>query len=279
MRALAALCACSTLCGAVMFPGAADSGAKKESETETEDTETGVLNLSSVTENYSECNKFLRRILSCVVGRPLAFSPNLTLFLMVMLGDFLATMSLFIPYILLPDLAMERGISSENAAFLISAAGISSTAGRILAGLLSDQKILHPMSLTLVATLSAAIAVFLIPSCILYWQFVLLTAVFGLMTGCWVASETPIIIRTLSFELLTPAFGLLTAGGGLAALTGPPLAGYIVDMSRRGHGNKGVSMFICGGIMSCSATAYFLATCVRKRREHRARRGLYEQIG
>ena len=37
-----------------------------------------------------------------------------------------------------------------------------------------------------------------------------------------------------SFHLLTPAFGLLTAGGGLAALSGPPLAGRMSDVSKVG---------------------------------------------
>ena len=57
-------------------------------------------------------------------------------------------------------------------------------------------------------------------SCSEYWTFLVLTSGFGLATGFWVACETPLIIRTLSFSCLTPAFGLLTAGGGLAALTG-----------------------------------------------------------
>ena len=35
-----------------------------------------------------------------------------------------------------------------------------------------------------------------------------------------------------SFHLLTPAFGLLTAGGGLAALSGPPLAGRMSDITK-----------------------------------------------
>jgi hypothetical protein len=56
------------------------------------------------------------------------------LFLMMMLGDFLATMALCIPYVHLPDMAIARDVEPRNAAFLISSAGMCSPIGRVLAG-------------------------------------------------------------------------------------------------------------------------------------------------
>ena len=97
-----------------------------------------------------------------MVGESLATSPTLFLFFTVMLGDFLATMSLYIPYTHLPDMAMARGVNARDAAFLISSAGISSTVGRVLAGVVCDQKIFHPMTITLAATVVAAIQSFLL---------------------------------------------------------------------------------------------------------------------
>ena len=73
-----------------------------------------------------------RWVLSWIVGNALASSPSLPLFLMVMVGDFLATMSLCIPYTFLPAVAVGKGIGAQDAAFLISAAGISSTVGSII---------------------------------------------------------------------------------------------------------------------------------------------------
>jgi len=90
----------------------------------------------------------------------------------------------------------------------------------------------------------------------------------------WVASETPLIIKTLSFPLLTPAFGLLTAGGGVAALSGPPIAGWLEDVSAQG--NEWVTMASCGIIMGGSALAYTTATIIRKQRD--PRRENYQEI-
>ena len=261
LQALACLCLASTMCGLAMFP-APDTVTSTKEEEQLEQTDTPPI----------ECRGW-RWPLSFLVGSTLASSPALPLFLMVMVGDFLATMSLCIPYTFLPAMAVTQGIDAQDAAFLISAAGISSTVGRVLAGLLCDQRKLHPMTITLLATSLASLQALLLTTCSAYWSFVLLASGFGLCTGLWVACETPLIIRTLSFHLLTPAFGLLTAGGGVAALIGPPLAGRMEDISA--HGHAGITLVICAAIMAASALAYSAATLVRRRT---AARVGYEEI-
>jgi len=261
MRCLSGLCLGSVLCGVSMFPARRSAEQDKEDEGEAEG-------------DRRECRGF-RWLLSLMVGESLATSPTLFLFFTVMLGDFLATMSLYIPYTHLPDMAMARGVNARDAAFLISSAGISSTVGRVLAGVVCDQKIFHPMTITLAATVVAAIQSFLLASCTQYWMFLVLTSGFGLATGFWVACETPLIIRTLSFSCLTPAFGLLTAGGGVAALTGAPLAGFAMDMSSK---ESGMAVILCGCIMGSSALVYGVATVLRFYKERLDRRRGYVQI-
>ena len=105
-----------------------------------------------------------------------------------------------------------------------------------------------------------------VTSCVQFWQFLCLSSGFGMMIGFWVASETPLIIRILSYNLLNPAFGLLLGGAGLAALTGAPIAGWAVDNSQAG---EGLDLLICGCIMGGSAMAYGAATVYRKHKEKR----------
>jgi len=247
-RILSGICLGSVGCGLAMFPATRLANTKQEEEEALSDSRQG-----------TEC-RGLRWVLSLIVGPGLASSDSLLLFLVIMIGDFLATMSLYIPYTHLPDMAIARGVQPRSAAFLISSAGICSTIGRVVAGLLCDQGILHPMTITLIATLLAALQAFILSSATQYWMFLILTSVFGLATGFWVACETPLIIRTLSFDHLTPAFGLLTAGGGVAALTGAPLAGFAVDLSKS---DSGLALVICGAIMGTSALMYSAATVYR----------------
>ena len=135
MRALAALCLASVSCGAVMFPAPAPEPAPEETQ---ESEGAGAGQQQEVGQGRKEC-RGARWLLSLVVGADLATSPALALFCCCSLGDFLATMSLYIPYTHLPDMAIARGVPPARAAFLISAAGICSTVGRVVAGLLCDQ--------------------------------------------------------------------------------------------------------------------------------------------
>ena len=128
LQGLATLCLGSIAFGAAMFP------APNQAESSEEQQEVNSEQAEPVA-----CRGW-RWLLSWLVGSSLASSPTLPLFLMVMLGDFLATMSLTIPYTFLPAMAVAQGISAQDAAFLISAAGISSTVRRcfILDNLFSD---------------------------------------------------------------------------------------------------------------------------------------------
>lgn len=263
LRILSGVCLGSVLCGLSMFPAQRKQVPKMDE-----------MIISQESLDKSECRGF-RWVLSLIVGPGLASSGSLPLFLMVMAGDFLATMALCIPYIHLPAMAIARGVKPRNTAFLISSAGICSTIGRLLAGLLCDQRRLHPMTITCLATGVAALQAFLLASCTHYWMFLILTSGFGLATGFWIACETPLIIRTLSFSHLTPAFGLLTAGGGLAAMTGAPLAGYAVDQSKT---DSGMAVVLCGCIMASSALVYAAASVYRGYMKRRECRGGYDQI-
>ena len=149
MRCLSGVCLASVLCGVAMFPARSAGDQEKREEADTVEGE------------RKECRGF-RYLLSLVVGEHLATSPALYLFFTIMAGDFLATMSLYIPYTHLPDMAISRGVEPARAAFLISSAGISSTVGRVLAGLLCDQGLLHPLTITLAATLMASLQSFLL---------------------------------------------------------------------------------------------------------------------
>ena len=67
-----------------------------------------------------------RSLLSLLLSPDLRDSPALSSYLLVAFGDGLATLALFIPFTFLPDLAVSKGVEPSSAAFLISAAGVTS---------------------------------------------------------------------------------------------------------------------------------------------------------
>ena len=60
----------------------------------------------------------------------------------------------------------------------------------------------------------------------------------------------------------------MTAMQGAAALTGPPLAGAAVDMA----GDRGLALYLAGGIMCVAAVVYMLAYFSMRKREKKLRR-------
>jgi len=216
-------------------------------------------------ESIENGNSCLHRIWSMFLSKELLESPGLSTFLLVALGDGVATLALFIPFTFLPDFAMAAGVSSKDAAFLISAAGISSSVGRISSGWICDKPWCDPIVLTTVAVLTAALPSFLFPWVSAYPLFLLLSCMFGLLTGFWISATSPLLVRVLGLPLLPPAFGLMTAVQGAAALAGPPLAGAATDWL----GDRAVALHCTGGLLVAAAAVFLVAAWQHGRGEHR----------
>ena len=171
----------------------------------------------------------LDKVIGVFIDKDLYKNPAFRLYMMVALADLAATLSLFIPFQYLPAVASVHGVDKTYAAYIISATGISSTIGRLISGWLCDRAWLHPLSFSALSITLVLPPLFLLTICPGFWSFMVCASLFGLFTGCWVAAMSPIFIRILGPDLLSSAFGLLTAIRGTACLVGPPLAGFAVD--------------------------------------------------
>jgi len=258
-RVLSAICLACILCSLTMVPisTARSSDERHDIIESIEEEDASDIDTPSSWFTY---------ILSWVVGPALAESPSLTTFFLVMAGDFLATICLYIPYTYLPPLAMSRGLEPAQIGFLISSAGISNTVGRLSAGWLCDQNWLHPITITLVATTTSIVPLLLMTwsGCDSFALFLIFAALFGLLTGFWLACESPLIMTLLGVDQLASAFGLLTCGGGVAALIGPPLAGAVIDLN---VGKPWVALQLAAGAMGLSALSYVFALALFKVKE------------
>eukprot|EP00092_Neocalanus_flemingeri_P020029 GFUD01021689.1.p1 GENE.GFUD01021689.1~~GFUD01021689.1.p1 ORF type:complete len:493 (-),score=108.40 GFUD01021689.1:65-1543(-) len=242
---MAGLCWLCTLCGAAMTPVHQPRYQERRSATP----------LSCLT-----------KCISMVLSEELLSSPALYIFLLICIADCIASMALYIPFTFLPDEATYKGVSLKDASFLIAAMGISSSAGRICSGWVCDRAWCNPVVLTAVMVAAASIPPLLFPWISNYVLYLSLSCLFGFLTGVWIAATSPILVRVLGLSLLSPAFGLMTAMQGAAALTGPPLAGAAVDWA----GDRGVALHLAGGVMCVAAVGYGLAYFVLRREERKS---------
>eukprot|EP00090_Calanus_glacialis_P022504 TRINITY_DN34735_c0_g1_i1.p1 TRINITY_DN34735_c0_g1~~TRINITY_DN34735_c0_g1_i1.p1 ORF type:complete len:351 (+),score=92.74 TRINITY_DN34735_c0_g1_i1:27-1055(+) len=249
MRVLACTCLGCVVCGMAMVPGHAG----KEESSEGEDAN------GSGRKDYE--NKVDRKFLAKIIGVELSSTPALPVLFLLTMGDCLSALSLYIPYTHLPPAAIAAGISPSNAAFLISAIGVTNTAGRLVSGWLSDKPSINPMLLILVSIMAATPTHYIFSMISSYSIFLTLACIFGFLTGVWVSAIPSALVNLVGVPLLAPAFGLLTAFRGVMVLSGPPLAGLVVDMV----GVKGAAMIVSGVAMTVASGFYLLSVIVNKR--------------
>jgi len=257
MRGLSVLCLSCVLCGAAMTRG--EHGKNEPANDRTEPCPP------------SSSRGFLAKLL----GAGLATSPLLPVFFLVALADALASCSLYIPFTHLPSAAENSGLSPEEGAMLVSIIGLTNTFGRVLAGWVADQPWLRPLYMTTLVVCCASSILFVFAVCTLMWHYAVLAALFGLFTGMWVSVAPATLIDLLGVTLLAQAFGFLTFFRGIAALSGPPIAGLAVDRS----GSPAVALLVAGGIMTGATLTYMVTVGVFRRIERSLMRSGYEQIG
>jgi len=255
MRTFSALCLLCSLCGAMMAPGLTGAPGMVEVEVSKEE------------EEEEELGPPPSPALALLLGKELARSNRLVTFLLFALADFLAFVAIYIPYTYLPPLALANHILPGDAAFLISVGGISNTLGRLLGGWLSDKPWAPaPLHLTLLAIACAAIPSFILPSCLAYWTFLVNFGFFGMVTGSLVGCTSPVLVSLLGVAGLSPAFGMVTAFRGVAALLGPPCAGLLVDQ----FDDHGLALYLTGGLLMASSLVEVLATVTNHLHARRA---------
>ena len=189
----------------------------------------------------------MREALKEMVNVKLLFDP---IFFLIGISNAIGMIGFYTPFVYLPSMAaqyvilhnalkknhhqfslIQDGISTEDAAFLVSVIGISNTVGRVLSGWISDfswvwnkQKIyqqqrhiytyfvikVNSLVVTNSAIILSALTVFLFPYCSSYWSLVIMALLFGFFVGKRMSSskwagEDLLLTLTLTFQLPTSA--------------------------------------------------------------------------
>ena len=102
--------------------------------------------------------------MSHVLSRMFDFSLLTSItFIFLSISGFMALMALFVPFSFLPSYAIEIGIDSGDASFIMSLIGICNTVGRIIAGWLSDHPKVDALMVNNLALMMGGIATCFLP--------------------------------------------------------------------------------------------------------------------
>jgi len=173
-------------------------------------------------------------------------------FMMYATSNFLTSIGFNVPYVFTVDRALEWGMESKQAAFLLSVIGIANTIGRIILGWLSDRGEINRLylynSCLVVCGVSMGLSVF----CNTYITQAVYCAIFGVTSGAYVGLTSVVLVDLLGLDKLTNAFGLLLLFQGIASVIGPPIIGALYDSIGdydAGFYFAGTMIFISGAML------------------------------
>ncbi|XP_038115489.1 monocarboxylate transporter 14 isoform X2 [Culex quinquefasciatus] len=153
-------------------------------------------------------------------------------FCMMSISTLLLFIWYIIPYFYIPDYMLMYNFTEQDGANLISIIGITNTLGMVGLGWLGDQPWVNVSKTYAVCLGFCGLSIALMPLVVSsYVMMSILCVVFGL-TFASTFSFTPIIlVRLVSLDDFTVAYGLCLLVQGIGSLTGPPLAGLMYDIS------------------------------------------------
>ncbi|KAK6622975.1 hypothetical protein RUM43_008827 [Polyplax serrata] len=151
------------------------------------------------------------------------------IFILFTVSNFFTSIGFNIPYVYIVAQAQERGISKENASYLLAVIGIANTIGRVVLGYISDKPWINRLMIYNVSLAVCGIATALSALCYTFYSFAFYGSVYGFSIGAYVGLTSVILVDLMGLDHLTNAFGLLLLFQGIASLIGPPIAGWLYD--------------------------------------------------
>lgn len=136
------------------------------------------------------------------------------------------------PYVYIPDHAASLpSIQEGSGAFIISIVGVLNTLGVVIVGYVGDKPWIDPSLLYALCTIVAGASVATIPLFSSYLPLATASAIYGFTISANYTLVPEIVVNLISLDNFTGAYGLLLLIQGIAGLIGPPIAGWLYDIS------------------------------------------------
>ncbi|XP_067672583.1 monocarboxylate transporter 12-like [Haliotis asinina] len=178
-------------------------------------------------ECVSTCHPHLRR---------LSRSLHLTLFthpifLLFITSNFILYFWFDVPFVFLANRAVLSGMTEARAALLVSVIGILHTVGNLVYGVAGDMRRLSLPLLYGVSISLCGVTLLAVPSSSAFLPLACMAGVFGLLSASSEALSSILLIDIVGEASLSQSYGFTMLLKGIANLVGPPVAGWLYDVS------------------------------------------------
>jgi MCP family monocarboxylic acid transporter-like MFS transporter 12 len=174
-------------------------------------------------------------------------------FIVLNLSYFILSFAVVAPYNFLPSHIKHNKIEDPNSISL-SLIGLSTLAGQIFIGFLSDIYRKHNWFIYAMSTIIAGISTVLVPYISDIKFIYMYSIVFGFMTSANYVLQSSLVIESLGLANLTLAFGCIQLCQAFSTLFGTPLLGWVKDYTQ----NYDNTFFISGVLMTSSGLIIML---------------------
>uniref|UniRef100_A0A182N4D7 Major facilitator superfamily (MFS) profile domain-containing protein n=1 Tax=Anopheles dirus TaxID=7168 RepID=A0A182N4D7_9DIPT len=152
-------------------------------------------------------------------------------YLLFAVSNFLLYTFYDVPYVYLGDNATQIGFSHAQSSMLIAIIGILNMVGEVVLGWMGDRKSVNANYTYAICMALCGLVTALVPLFKDYTSLSVLAGGFGLFIAANYSLTSIILVELITLERFTNAYGLLLLVQGVANLVGPPLAGWISDLT------------------------------------------------
>ncbi|KAM7171403.1 monocarboxylate transporter 5 isoform 3-T4 [Macrochelys suwanniensis] len=166
----------------------------------------------------------------------------------------------FIPTFHLAARAKTLGIDSMDASYLISVAGIIEAVSQLLSGWIADQNWIKKYHYHKTYLILCGITNLLGPLATSFPLLMVYTVSFAIFCGGYLALLLPVLVDLVGVPRLHSSLGFASFFAGIAAIAGPPIAGWLYDYTQ----TYACSFFFAGTCYLIAPISFFFEPSVHK---------------
>ncbi|KAG8223341.1 hypothetical protein J437_LFUL001219, partial [Ladona fulva] len=179
-------------------------------------------------------------------------------FMLLNFSTFLLFTFFIVPYFYLAEHVIRWGYSESEASMLISIIGILNTIGMIVLGWAGDQPWMNVTKTYSLCLCLCGIFTGIMPLLTEHYSLLAISsALFGLFFASNFSFTPVLIVELTSLDRFTMAYGLILFTQGLGNLLGPPLAGWLYDITQTWN----LSFYLAGFFIFLSGLAIAIIPC------------------